>query len=45
MDGAHLDFVSRIANPIGVKLGPDDDARSSRPSSSSGSTRTASPGG
>jgi 3-deoxy-7-phosphoheptulonate synthase len=22
MDGAHLDFVSRIANPIGVKLGP-----------------------
>jgi len=21
-DGAHLDFVSRIANPIGVKLGP-----------------------
>jgi 3-deoxy-7-phosphoheptulonate synthase len=22
MDGAHLDFVSRIRNPIGVKLGP-----------------------
>ena len=22
LDGAHLDFVSRIANPIGVKLGP-----------------------
>jgi 3-deoxy-7-phosphoheptulonate synthase len=22
MDGAHLDFVSRITNPIGVKLGP-----------------------
>jgi 3-deoxy-7-phosphoheptulonate synthase len=22
MDGAHLDFVSRIANPVGVKLGP-----------------------
>jgi 3-deoxy-7-phosphoheptulonate synthase len=22
MDGAHLDFVSRIENPIGVKLGP-----------------------
>ncbi len=22
MDGAHLDFVSRISNPIGVKLGP-----------------------
>jgi 3-deoxy-7-phosphoheptulonate synthase len=22
MDGAHLDYVSRIANPIGVKLGP-----------------------
>jgi 3-deoxy-7-phosphoheptulonate synthase len=22
MDGAHMDFVSRIANPIGVKLGP-----------------------
>ena len=24
IDGAHIDFVSRIANPIGVKLGPDD---------------------
>jgi 3-deoxy-7-phosphoheptulonate synthase len=22
IDGAHLDFVSRIANPVGVKLGP-----------------------
>jgi len=22
LDGAHLDFVSRIANPVGVKLGP-----------------------
>jgi 3-deoxy-7-phosphoheptulonate synthase len=22
LDGAHIDFVSRIANPIGVKLGP-----------------------
>ena len=22
MDGGHLDFVSRLANPIGVKLGP-----------------------
>ena len=22
MDGAHLDFVSRLANPIGIKLGP-----------------------
>jgi 3-deoxy-7-phosphoheptulonate synthase len=22
IDGAHLDFISRIANPIGVKLGP-----------------------
>src|ERR1700744_1991373 len=22
LDGAHLDFVSKIANPIGVKLGP-----------------------
>jgi 3-deoxy-7-phosphoheptulonate synthase len=22
LDGAHLDFVSRVANPIGVKLGP-----------------------
>jgi 3-deoxy-7-phosphoheptulonate synthase len=29
LDGAHVDFMSRIANPIGVKLGPDttpDDA-------------------
>ncbi|MGB9377136.1 MAG: 3-deoxy-7-phosphoheptulonate synthase class II [Mycobacteriales bacterium] len=23
LGGAHLDFVSRIANPIGIKLGPD----------------------
>jgi 3-deoxy-7-phosphoheptulonate synthase len=23
LDGAHIDFVSRIANPIGVKLGPE----------------------
>jgi len=22
MDGAHLDFLSRLANPVGVKLGP-----------------------
>src|SRR5262249_8362992 len=22
LDGAHLDFISRVANPIGVKLGP-----------------------
>lgn len=22
LDGAHIDFVSRIANPVGVKLGP-----------------------
>jgi 3-deoxy-7-phosphoheptulonate synthase len=22
LDGAHIDFVSRIANPIGIKLGP-----------------------
>jgi 3-deoxy-7-phosphoheptulonate synthase len=22
LDGAHIDFISRIANPIGVKLGP-----------------------
>ena len=31
MDGAHLDFVSRIANPIGVKLGPTT-TPASRPS-------------
>jgi 3-deoxy-7-phosphoheptulonate synthase len=23
LDGAHIDFISRIANPIGVKIGPD----------------------
>ena len=23
LDGAHIDFISRVANPIGVKLGPD----------------------
>src|SRR5690606_16865604 len=22
LDGAHVDFISRIANPVGVKLGP-----------------------
>ena len=22
LDGAHIDFISRIANPIGIKLGP-----------------------
>jgi 3-deoxy-7-phosphoheptulonate synthase len=22
LDGAHLDFISRVANPVGVKLGP-----------------------
>jgi 3-deoxy-7-phosphoheptulonate synthase len=25
LDGAHIDFVSRLANPIGVKLGPATD--------------------
>jgi 3-deoxy-7-phosphoheptulonate synthase len=25
LDGAHLDFVSRISNPVGVKLGPKAD--------------------
>jgi 3-deoxy-7-phosphoheptulonate synthase len=25
LDGAHIDFISRIANPIGVKLGPTTD--------------------
>lgn len=25
LDGAHVDFVSRISNPIGVKVGPDAD--------------------
>jgi 3-deoxy-7-phosphoheptulonate synthase len=23
LDGAHVDFISRVANPIGVKLGPE----------------------
>lgn len=23
IDGAHIDFISRIANPVGVKIGPD----------------------
>ncbi|WP_026208393.1 class II 3-deoxy-7-phosphoheptulonate synthase [Catelliglobosispora koreensis] len=26
LDGAHLDFISRIANPVGVKLGPSTSA-------------------
>ena len=25
LDGAHLDFVSRISNPVGIKLGPNAD--------------------
>ncbi|WP_026181065.1 class II 3-deoxy-7-phosphoheptulonate synthase [Demetria terragena] len=25
LDGAHLDYVSRIKNPVGVKVGPDAD--------------------
>ncbi len=25
LDGAHVDFVSRISNPIGVRVGPDAD--------------------
>jgi 3-deoxy-7-phosphoheptulonate synthase len=25
LDGAHVDFLSRVANPIGVKLGPSTD--------------------
>jgi len=27
LDGAHVDFVSRLANPVGVKLGPAATAR------------------
>ncbi len=27
LDGAHVDFVARLANPIGVKLGPTTDPR------------------
>ncbi len=27
LDGAHVDYFSKIRNPIGVKLGPVDDAR------------------
>ena len=44
LDGAHVEFVSGIANPIACKLGPT--ARRARPSRwPSASTPTACPGG
>ena len=45
LDGAHIAFAEVIANPIGVKIGPDDDRPSWRSSTSSGSTRTTSRAG
>ena len=44
-DGAHVDFVSRIHNPIGVKVSARRPAPTTSCGSSSGSTPTASPGG
>ena len=32
LDGAHVDFASQVRNPIGVKLGPTDDAGARRSS-------------
>ena len=44
-DGAHVEFFAGVHNPLGVKLGPDRDARGGASSSASGSTRRGSPGG
>ena len=44
LDGAHVEFFSGVHNPIGVKVGPDGDARRGRRRSASASTRSASPG-
>ena len=45
LDGAHVEFLSGIENPVGVKLGPDGHrpTRSSR--CATGSTRAARPAG
>ena len=45
LDGAHVEFFSGVHNPLGVKLGPERDARRGRSSSASGSTPTGSPAG
>lgn len=42
LDGAHVDYFSKIRNPIGVKLGPSTSPRR-RSSSSTSSTPSASP--
>ena len=36
LDGAHVEFLSGVHNPIGVKLGPDDRARGGRRRCASG---------
>ena len=45
LDGAHVDFVSRIRNPIGVKLGPKADPDDVLRADRQGSTPTASRAG
>ena len=42
LDGAHVDYFSRIRNPIGVKLGPSTTPDDALRRSSTSSTRTAS---
>ena len=45
LDGAHVELLRHIQNPIGVKLGPDHDAPTTRWRSPSGSTPTTSRAG
>ena len=44
LDGAHVEFLSGVENPVGVKLGPDADARRGASRSASGSTPSRAPG-
>ena len=45
VDGAHVEFLSGVQNPIGVKLGPDAPLPTMRSRCAAGSTRLASPAG
>ena len=44
LDGAHVEFLAGVQNPIGVKLGPVGRARPTPSRSASGSTPTSVPG-
>ena len=45
LDGAHIDYFSKIRNPIGVKLGPSTTAERCARARSTSSTPSASPAG